>query len=292
MITPIGRGFVVIGTIHACIVTLLTFAALQQGKSHSASGQRNRTAHVGQAQTATPPSGQNQHAPDVREIRADTHKNETNKKETHLSDWIVALSAFVQAAAAVVMAGFTWTLLKYTRRSWKVGARTARAAKRSADAAKDSAALARDTLQLTQRAFIGVGTFAFNQCSAEQRPTIFQCLFSNNGNTVASLHKFVLMSAMLDRPLPDKPVYDSPRDDFGGAPLAPSHTMAQRVTLTDVSAQSFKAVLNGTGNWWLWGYIEYSDVFGLSHRTGFCVRLIPQTKDLVLGGPSGYNYAT
>jgi len=100
-----------------------------------------------------------------------------------------------------------------------------------------------------------------------------------------------------DHPLPGSPKYTvmSPFPQRG-SPLSPGGYIPQGISLSD--AQLARAV-RGEISLYVFGFVEYEDIYGTSHRTRYSYRAQnaldlthPQPLDFYVDGPDGYLEAT
>ncbi len=166
----------------------------------------------------------------------------------------------------------------------------------SARTAKESARLARQALWVAERAYVNLKGFTVQNFEPGRSPLVIIQII-NAGRTPAYITKSSLFASICPGPLPQQPAY--PPDDIPGIPavLVAGEFIESRLRLTiDLSPDRFAQLQKGIGMVLIFGKIEYSDVFGNPHKTGFARRSDFQgaaTTGMLWIYPElpGYNYA-
>jgi hypothetical protein len=163
--------------------------------------------------------------------------------------------------------------------------RAAKAAQVSADAAIRSAELSERTLHTTQRAFLAVENLRL-QVFQPGKAVVVGYRLRNTGHTRAIL-KRAHGQVVFGKTLPESPEYGEPFEsqrtpiEVGQAHDKSFHT---KHILT---AEEHAAAMRQEKTFWIYGYFFYEDVFGFSHRSGFC--WANQGDRLVSTGNAAYN---
>jgi hypothetical protein len=143
-------------------------------------------------------------------------------------------------------------------------------------AARDQVDATKKSITAVQRAFV---TFSRLKVSfGDPENIVFQGVWQNSGNTPASSVTQYVSSDWRQKLLPRGFLYrDKPTDkallilpsDFYIAP----HDQADG-TLLKVPREVLEQVGSGKEFVHFWGWVNYKDTFGCSHRTEFCIRII------------------
>lgn len=146
----------------------------------------------------------------------------------------------------------------------------------SADAAKNTVAAAREATQLDQRAWIGVGLPPF-EIKINERAAPRVRVF-NSGKTPAYIKRRV----SIIEPLPkgQYPVF-TPRENTGevdetmsvispGSEYFVSHSFKKGVLDERLNPLEFNAITKGDIVFYIWGQIDYEDIFYIPHWIQYC----------------------
>lgn len=167
-----------------------------------------------------------------------------------------------------------------TRRSLAIGSKTADAAQRSAEAAQGSVNISRQALITVERAFVFIRTFEVHVLNDN---VIIMPKWENSGSTPANDKvNWVNWKAFAGEPPPGFYNFDL---DISGQPIngrsmaligfiAPHAT--QYAEMSTIPIACIEEVKAGTLRLFVWGWIEYPDVFDeiSAHRTEFCSEVI------------------
>lgn len=188
-------------------------------------------------------------------------------------------SAFVTALATIAIAWFTWTLRRSTEKMWVETRKAANAAKDSADAAV-----------ATERArFYVIIRHNFIACiddaqhftgTAEQEEAPLSAgsipyaniSFKNYGRTPGIV--FEIGSGIVFSEKVPEPVFEVKA--IGENMIAAGDTTDGfgEVISDQMTIRKAKELISGRANIWIYGYMNYEDVFGKTHTHRFFQRLI------------------
>jgi len=209
-----------------------------------------------------------------------------------MPEWWTAIATAALVTVAVSQLWLFLVQLRYIRKSLVSTKAAADAARESADAAKKSA----DAAQTIDRAYV----FAIVQFHGVSLSTGAQAVNSatvmlwNYGKTPAVLTKF-RANCFLTKG------YTYP-DDFG--PTAEDRTLPDGMVIASNSSANFPVAFTITAEEWdeveraeksfgFRGRIDYKDVFGVEHATGFCWHFGPHGAVRTLQiSPSKLNFRT
>ena len=153
---------------------------------------------------------------------------------------------------------------------------SADAAKKSADAAHSSLVLSQQTFKVQQRPYVWVKTPTIDRDGASPNKPIYMNIeFVNAGTTPAlevSNHVYIKFSEVTDSDFEAaKNLFKQPGNEKGGIITQSSTLFATAVSAQKVSLWTMKPVpWNGSDPIFVYGRIEYRDVFGDDHSTEFC----------------------
>lgn len=156
--------------------------------------------------------------------------------------------------------------------------RSADAAQAAADAAQKSAEVAGRALQLDHRAWVGVATFAPPNLQPGSTVT-FTVQLLNSGRSPALNVKAHTSYRLLSARGSFTPIYRKRKDNLRPSlvVIQPGVSMALPGSIDGpLSAADVEAVRTGKKVLYIFGRIEYTDVFRTEHHSTFCVFL---TKD-------------
>jgi hypothetical protein len=206
-------------------------------------------------------------------------------------DWIDAKHDFVTAAATLIVALFTFTLWRATDKLWRAGedqmALIARnAATQAADTKKAIAtAIMSNQIAVTNaeqqlRAYITakdvniifhrepgrIGTYTSDMSPGRVHTYGFAAILRNGGQTPGTNVTINVSCERFTKTLPADFVFPD-STSFGYGLIGPDsemHTPTIRIAAPDFEASD--------GEWYLWGWVEYDDIFAgsIRHRTEFC----------------------
>jgi hypothetical protein len=143
----------------------------------------------------------------------------------------------------------------------------------STQAAIDSVAAVRERTAQQMRAYlcviIGDGIYQDrpNKLKFEAKPTLI-----NAGHTPAHKVSYTAKAAILPVPLPDDFAFPLPDEAIGGALLGPQQNFILSGVVEDYCGDGrVDDIKRGKGDaLYIWGIVNYEDVFGESHFTKFC----------------------
>lgn len=223
-----------------------------------------------------------------------------------ITDHATVLSAVVSALAAVAIAGFTIKLTRATTRQARLTRNGIAATKRIADAALAAELPIVLVQEIELSEWVGFGkpfTVIGGGFPPERSKVRF--IFHNYGRSVARLTSFCLEHKVV-YDLREPPIYKSiaslptglviQRDQ--SLAIVPDDSQLVRISESDMGRIAEKSP--DLARLWVYGYIEFRDFRGESHRTGFCylwhsnqVGLeIEQRLGFHEGGPEEYIYNT
>jgi hypothetical protein len=197
----------------------------------------------------------------------------------------------ITALATIVVAIFTGTLWVATAGMLKVTERQHRDLQRSIQAAEDSATAAKDSAMAALRSaeamiaierpwmVLKVDDVSFSEFIRDTADgaapgrgdeTHLQAVFVNEGKTTAFLKKIHQEVAIADYPRPKAGI---PMDiDLEGEAVSPGGTTETTLGLKlNVTQQSATRILDGDAVIWIFGYLNYTDVFRGDRFTYFCL---------------------
>ena len=127
-------------------------------------------------------------------------------------------------------------------------------------------------LTLSQRAWVTVKNITLSELK-EGKPITSKFNFFNSGNSPAS--KVSIYSFMKTRntpvPEPMEPIPDEVRESVSiiGSQSEFYGTLISKEILT---TEAIQEISSGKVNIYVWGVVDYEDIFGSSHRTKFCFK--------------------
>jgi hypothetical protein len=170
------------------------------------------------------------------------------------------------------------------------------ATRAAAAAAQQSADIADKTLRIAERAHIVIGRMTL----VDFFPGKSACVrfdIRNVGHTSAYFTDGKIRRQTNVAELPSPPDYGPPQLNPDNAMtniwLAPDQKMGNEVGWkTPIDADDYWAVINGELNLTVFGYVTFTDVFGVSRTLGFGLRYMPAPKGGRFNyiGLPGYNY--
>lgn len=133
-----------------------------------------------------------------------------------------------------------------------------------------SAEIAEQSVRLGARAYLGLVTMTLDDSLAATRKTGIKGIFRNAGHTPA--YNVVVKSYYLfsqDGFRPD------PNDQIAARPaqiglLLPNEDLAYTFVVPPLSEEQAKRVMEGSTKLYLYGFIEYEDIFQHQHTMKFC----------------------
>jgi hypothetical protein len=249
-------------------------------------------------------------------VRPSPHRNFDNIVSDFLLFWgdrKRCLGPFIEinehvltAASTVFIALFTFTLWYSTHRLWLASrdqsedtktaiAESARSANAmegvaaslivSAKASTDSVELLRTNARMQMRAFLGITTGEF----AIQNPETgyrfeFRPRIVNTGFTPARAVFFTSVARVFPFPLPDEIDLTLPIEDSAGAgTINAGQFYFVRAVLDRILPEDELTALKTTGDHriYVYGRVQYRDVFGDPHFTNFCQFVLWERDDLI-----------
>jgi hypothetical protein len=215
---------------------------------------------------------------------------------------------------------FNFLLVLFAYRLWRSTAGLAEAAREQSRDLKQTIAVTRDAAEVARksadaaalqaRVLIGVERPRLELSSVQLEwadQSVRQALkapsvdiaFTNHGRTAAFVTEKCIEARLMPT-LPADPVYGAvetlPVVDAvdSGKTVAAS---AQR-RVGDLSEDQIRLVLAGSNTLWVYGYINFRDFLGMTHKLGFCLRWVPPEREASIGGvflqdgPAHYSYRT
>jgi|GEM_PF-2031015 hypothetical protein len=208
-------------------------------------------------------------------------------------DWIGTNSAAIVALATIAIALFTWTLWRATTGLLEIANRQAKDNLRAIKASERAAEVAEKAMVSSQRAFVFVKRFDVIKDNGPHKLSIIPEWY-NNGSTQANY----LLTCVNGKYFPfleypegipddytfpdlgereDWPMDHPPKSVIYGSPL-------------NFSEEIVNDVIAGLGCIYVWGWVEYNDIFDNTyrHRTEFCDEVVIKSLDIQEGGIGGF----
>lgn len=185
--------------------------------------------------------------------------------------------AEVSADAAIKSAGLAEKSFQQTERSLALGQTSADAAVRSADVAERA-------LKTTQRAAMVVDYWTLKEPFKADQFVSFNAQIRNTGVTRGTLLRSSFVSA-LQSDLPASPPPRRSLDllDEGAIAFEPASAMVREVrTPFALSAKDISDIQSGAKKLWVYGFIDYQDVFGAEQTARFCVHWDTITSQVIV----------
>ena len=181
------------------------------------------------------------------------------------------LIAAIGAAATVVIAGFTITLSRSTKRLWQEAEKASAIAKITADAAHISA----ESVKQAERAYVTTNVIKPGVVWGNDEGHIeVRIGIKNNGRTPAVVSDVMLDCCVLENGAAlverSMPVSETARSAF----LVPGDSLPWNRNLR-IAEDTLNRVKNGSKTLWIYGYVDYFDVFKRRHRYGFARIYLP-----------------
>jgi hypothetical protein len=276
------------------LVLVVLFAGVAYSKEHP----NTETAETKKAPEAEQ-RGSNNNPVTVKILPSPDADAKAAKEEDHRQDkaiddkrvmWATIWLAVVTTILAGVTAGLwiaTYSLAsdakdaasrqaREMKISLRIARRSANASKKSAEAAERTVNTMKDTAERQLRAYVGVEQIAI-QSSPTGAPNAGQIIIKNFGKTMAKDTQ-IWFAAAIETMVP---VTDFPL----GARKCKTVIMPTEGARFDEPLTGTFDLGKGIGNVYLWGRIDYIDVFDLPHWTVF--RLVSMGREYV-DGPNGY----
>lgn len=201
------------------------------------------------------------------------------------------------ALGTLFIALFTFTLWRSTEKLWDAGERQINLAEEQHRTTK---AIQRAYVTLNERNPIRLG----NGVSPGDGDFTISVVVKNWGATPAVVTAISMVARVFDSlaEVPIDPPYGDKDTDFGGAFLvsqdAFESTHSLHVSGKTLTGKEFvTAIENGTKVLLILGYVDYSDKFGIRHRSGFAREYIPPPPNTIGSNPNlkfvaqkGYSY--
>jgi hypothetical protein len=255
---------------------------IAQGKSGKLSAQKRNNQEAPTKNIITPQILVDAitHAIDASAEKAKTAQNPPppDNYSWWFSFFLVIFTGFLVIVGGIQCYIIFWTL-KATTVTADAANKTAKAAIVFADAAGKTVALTEKHLITSQRAFVFIKQFCITVTEAPKSIIIIPEWINNGGTQTINLHthdngKFFPL-ADFPNGLPDDfsfpdlvkgdkiPILLGPKDTFFGRDIV-------------FNEQAADATIAGKGRLYIWGWVEYNDIFEntLRHRTEFCNEII------------------
>jgi hypothetical protein len=165
-------------------------------------------------------------------------------------------AAFWTAAATIAVAVFTYTLKRATDKLWA--------------ASKEQTLLTREALEATERAFVFVKHHSVLPPSEHNSIYVLQIHLQNTGKTPTRHARGNASIKTFQGEIPEEFNFPDIQPEKETAMLiGPDHSITNAV---EVPPAIIDAVAHGKFRLYMWGWIDYNDVFKgtLRHRTEFC----------------------
>jgi hypothetical protein len=203
-------------------------------------------------------------------------------------DWLQRNSGAVSLLFAAVVAAFTVKLTLVTRDLWQ-------ATRDAAQAAKDTASHTRTS----ERAYVKMSHTPPGVSFSSPDKFILQVQIKNSGQTPAQVTDAILKRMILspDEELPGTPDYTSDDLETTQAFLV-AHDKIFAIRNLPITDKEWARVRAGAAKLYVYGYVDYVDVFGGRHRGGYAREYISaldigkpkERNNLNVVTNSAYNY--
>lgn len=225
----------------------------------------------------------------TKKDRSETEEERQEKQEKSHFDkalvkytfWIAAFTLLLFVAAAVQAGLFVWQL-RLIQRGAKDAETVARAAQASAEAAKTSA----DAIMLSERAYVRISAqspgVSFAETSLKDggekvKMALVSCSFAitNHGSTPATVTSCAVVFDVLPKDMKPNRVPDyskATNSTMKGAFLVKDEVTHWISDRDRGELQDGLAIQAGDKALYVYGYVDYIDVFGVKHRGGFGLR--------------------
>jgi hypothetical protein len=221
-----------------------------------------------------------------------------------LTLWVIYEQAKAAQADSREAIRLTGILAEAARSSADAGKETAKATAQNADATNKTI----ENLMIGQRAWVvaSIGKIADFIPSPNRLELLWVMpTFTNCGKTPARIIRVRAREHQVPTmdDLPAKPTYEGKGDPsvivskFDGNLLLPPNAAIQPITI-GISSSDFPAIWMGKPVLYLYGFVDYLDVYDRAWTTNFCflynvpAGFNPNPKGFYIGGPAVYNVAT
>jgi hypothetical protein len=255
-----------------------------------ATGQRDETKRQSvvppEAAELASPTAALTHTPTIEGLAQPPHQGADVGKD-NAPDWETRALAWANGISTVLMAAFTIIVARITRQQ------------------KDLAELAQRSTHVVERAYVDMshappGVYCIDNYTMNPTPgpvnpngmVTVRIQIRNHGATPANILAATVV-AHIDTELPSDPPYTDDKD-WGAYFLMPNESFwVERMIHNPLDDDDrYRRIQDGTLTLWVLGYVDYTDVFGTTHRAGYARRFYPKATDnnLVFETKPGYNY--
>jgi hypothetical protein len=183
------------------------------------------------------------------------------------------------------------TLITLAKDQLEVIRQTADAAQGSAETAEVQTRITRRMLEIGERPWVGMESIKMTSAFVANEPLTTAIVIRNTGSSPGINVVGKSRVAWGPGELPEDPPYGEGDSPGSVGTLFPGNTVSHTLETTrGLSAQEIEAIKGGRMFFYVFGFIEYDDIFGKRHKTRYCGHYRP-TKGQLFSICSRYNDA-
>jgi len=219
------------------------------------------------------------------ENRPNSHQGKPNS-----SGWHFWLPHIIQSALAVIACGtliiIYFQLVALRDQTGLISTQTA-TLKKQTDILNSQTAILQSQLVNDHRPWISFKEAA-RTVTKEGIPLSIGLTFMNTGNSPALDLTIKAAVEIRDKPLPTPLPAIRKKATHSRGVIGPQATCLHPIDITNVTEKHLANLQSGAELLYIWGHVNYKDIFGKQHQTTFCMHTEPGSPNYVACGNNNY----